>query len=247
MNHLPFALQLYTVRDPMEKDVAKTLEAVKAAGYDFVELAGTGGLSPMEFRRLLDGCGLIAVSAHVGLQDLVQNVELVTDVAQTIGYKYLVFSWNAPDAQGWLDAAQQADEAGEALRLAGLQLCYHNHAHEFAPLDGKCVLDAIMDNTAPENLAAELDVYWVRDAGLDPVGQIRKYGDRCPLLHIKDMTVAEPHTFTEVGRGAIDMPAVFQVGREIGVEWYIVEQDLSAGDPLESARISAQYMRRQAL
>jgi len=241
-----FALQLYTVRDHLEKNPAATLEAVKAAGYDYVELAGTAGLSNAEYKALLDAVGLIPTSAHTGLPELLDNAGRVIEAAHTFGYRHIAFSHTAADARGWLEAARQADEAGALLRRMGLQLCYHNHAHEYALFDGRTAHDILTENSDPANLALELDVYWVRYAGMDPVEEIRRHSGRIPLLHVKDMTATEPHTFTEVGRGIIDMPAVFDAAREAGVEWYIVEQDECAGDSLDSARASAGYMKQFA-
>ena len=246
MPAIPFALQLYTVRGHMEKDPIATLKAVKAAGYDFVELAGRAGYPPREFRKVLDDCGLTAISSHTSLEEIAKDPHSVVSAAQELGYKYLPFSGNAPDIQGWIGLGRHANEAGETLRKAGLQLCYHNHAHEFTRFEGKYAYDILMENAAAEHLAAEIDVFWVRFGGLDPVAHIRKYSGRCPLLHIKDMTAEPPYTFTEVGQGTIDMPAVFRAGQEAGTQWYIVEQDECARDPLESIRISAEYMRKQS-
>ncbi|MDX9973280.1 MAG: sugar phosphate isomerase/epimerase [FCB group bacterium] len=247
MPAIPFALQLYSVRDHMNTDPVATLKAVKAAGYDHVEVVGRAGYPPRAFRQLLNDCGLTPVSAHVGLKDIEKDLRAICDSAHTLEIPYLVFSGDAPDRQGWLELAWQADEIGSLLRKEGLQLCYHNHAHEFARIDGEYPYDLLMANASPENLQAEIDVFWVRFAGLDPVEQIHKYGHRCPLLHIKDMTPEPPYTFTEVGRGIIDMPAVFRAGKEIGAQWYIVEQDESMRDSLESVRISADYMRQQTI
>jgi sugar phosphate isomerase/epimerase len=244
MTAVPFALQLYTVRDHMEKDPVGTLKAVKAAGYDNVELVGCEGYAPRDFKRILDDCGLRPISGHTGLKDIERDIREVVESAHTLGHKYLAFSANAPDRQGWFEVAEQSERAGEALAREGLRLCYHNHAHEYVRFGNETAYDIIMQNTSPQNLGAELDVFWVTFGGLDPVEQIRKYAHRCPLLHIKDMTADQPGKFAEVGRGIIDMPAVFEAGRDIGVDWYIVEQDECAGDSLESARISAEYMRK---
>lgn len=246
MANLPYALQLYTVREALEKAPEDTLKAVKKAGYDFVETAGTAGRSPRAFKDMLDKAGLTPVSSHIDFNELLRDPASVVDAARTFGVRYLVFSWKADSAADWIDMARRADRAGANLKSDGFQLCYHNHDHEFVAYDGRFAFDIIMSESDPKHLAAELDVYWIRAGGPDPVDYIRKYRGRCPLLHVKDMTATEPHTFAEVGRGIIDMPAVFEAGKAAGVEWYIVEQDTCERDPLESIRISAEYMAEHA-
>ncbi len=243
---LSFGLQLYTVRDHMDRDAGETLKAVKAMGYDTVELAGTAGLSPAELRQLLDEYGLRAFSAHVGMDALAEDVDAEIDMAKTVGADYLVIPWlgggTTPDRTAWEQYAKEMDVAGEAVRAAGLKLCYHNHAHEFEVVDGETIFDIIFNTAAPENLAAEIDVYWVKHAGYDPAEVIAQYADRCPIVHFKDMAATPPHTFTEVGRGIMDWPAMVDACKRAGVQWYIVEQDICPEDSLESARISAEFM-----
>jgi len=242
MGTLPFAIQLYTVRDHMDRDAPGTLEKIKAAGYDYVELAGTAGRTAPEFKALLKAAGLTPVSAHVSVDDLWKDVAPTVAMLNTLGIKYCAISWNATDREGWLANAKVLDSIGGKLHAAGVQFCYHNHAHEFVKYGDDYALDILYKNSKPENLAAQLDVYWVKFGNEDPVAYIQKYAGRCPLLHIKDMTAGEPRTFAEVGKGIIDMPAVIAAGKAAGTKWFIVEQDVCAGDSLDSARISAEYM-----
>lgn len=243
---LPFGLQLYTVRDHMEQDPRATLKAVKTMGYDTVETAGLAGLSAAAFRELLDEFGLRAFSMHVGIDALAEDVDQQIETAKTLGADFLVVPWiggeETSDRAAWEQYAKEMDVAGEAVRGAGLKLCYHNHAHEFALIGGDTVFDIIFNTAAPENLAAEIDVYWVKHAGYDPAAVIQQYTDRCPIVHFKDMTPAEPHTFTELGQGVIDWPAMVETCKKAGVQWCVVEQDLCSGDSLESARVSAEFM-----
>ncbi|MCP4642086.1 MAG: sugar phosphate isomerase/epimerase [bacterium] len=245
MGSLPFALQLYTVRDHCEKDFAGTLAKVKGIGYDHVELAGYHGVSPAEARALVDAAGLTPVSAHVDPGVVCAEPERVVDELRAVGVEYGVVSGGAEDKAGWEELARGLDKGGAVLREAGCTLCYHNHAHEFVQFDGQTALDLIYELASPENLSAQIDAYWVKDGGADPVAIINQYAARCPLLHVKDMTAGDPHTYAEVGQGIIDWPPVFEAGKAAGVKWYIVEQDESAGDSLDSARISAEFMARQ--
>ncbi len=246
---IPFALQLYTVRDHLEKDFLQTLKRVKAAGYDFVETAGFEGHTPAEARALMQSAGLTPISAHAGYEDTIERPGAVIELAGALGVAYVAtgaFFQDGGTREDWVNAGKVLDAAGAELRQAGIQLCYHNHAHEFVKFEGEYAYDLMMAETDPANLQAQIDTYWVKDAGLDPVAVINQYAGRCPLLHIKDMTSGTPHTFAEVGNGIIDWPPIFEAGKKAGTKWFIVEQDACSADSLESARLSAEYMRRVA-
>jgi len=158
---------------------------------------------------------------------------------------YAVVGTSHDDKASWLKAAADLDRGGAVLHKAGIQLCYHNHAHELEKYDGVTALDLLYENTAPEHLAAEIDTCWIKYGKADIVEWITKCSGRCPLLHIKDMTPNTHPTFAEVGRGIIDWAPVFEAAKAAGAVWYIVEQDTCPGDSLESARISAEFMARQ--
>ena len=246
MGRLPFALQLYTVRDHLEKDLAGTLKKVKEAGYGFIEMGGTYGLANAAFKKLLDDSGLRAISLHTGYDEVTKNPAAVIDLTRVFGTRYAVIGGIdgrlTPDKQGWLACGEALDEAGAKLRAAGVQLCYHNHAHEFDMIDGECKLDILMSAAEPENLAAQIDTFWVQYAGLDPVRLIDKYRGRCPLLHVKDMKDGTSKAFAEMGRGILEWREIFPAAIVAETKWYIVEQDICEGDSLESAAISAAFM-----
>ena len=251
MAKLNFALQLYSVRDHLEPDPAGTLKRVKEAGYDYVETAGTAGLPAAEFKRLADDAGVTVVSAHIGYDEVAADLPAVLEAVRLFGLRYAVVPWigpeMCPDKDAWLTAARKLDEVGAAMREQGVRLCYHNHDHEFrTQYDGQEVFDLLYAHTAPEHLAAQLDAGWARVAGKAPQDIIRRFGNRMPLLHIKDFKSAEPPEVTEIGQGIVDWDPVFAAGCEAGVDWYIVEQDESDTDSLESAAENARYMASRA-
>lgn len=245
MAGLPYALQLYTVRDHLAKDVAGTLAKVKEAGYDHVELAGFGDATPEAYRGMLDAAGLTAVSCHFGIDEACGSPDRVTDACAAFGLRYAVVPYaSAEDEAGWLEIARRLDVCGAALRARGIRLCYHNHAHEFTRFSGRYAFDLLYAETKPEHLAAQIDSFWVRHGGEDPAAYIRKYAGRCPLLHVKDRAPegAKP-IFAELGRGTMDWDPIFAAAKAAGVQWYIVEQDEASIDSLEAARISAAFMK----
>ncbi|MFA6242087.1 MAG: sugar phosphate isomerase/epimerase [Candidatus Hydrogenedentales bacterium] len=249
MATLPFALQLYTVRDHMDTDIPGTLKRVKEIGYDNVELAGLGPYTAEEYSYFLADAGLTAISAHFGFNEVVHETAMVAEAGDALGLAFIVMPWLGgelcPDMDAWVANIAALDQSGASLREMGITLCYHNHAHEFERINGKCIFDQIFDTASPENLSAELDTYWAKFGGADPVSTIKKYTGRCPLIHVKDMEAEEPRSFTELGRGIMDWKSIFAAARHADVRWYIVEQDVCKGDSLESARIGAEFMRHQ--
>ena len=249
MAKYPFALQLYTVRDHIEKDIQGTLHKVKEAGYDKVEGGGTAGLTHVEFKKLLDAAGLDAVSVHTSYEEVTGNVSATIETAKVYGVEFVAIGGIdgrlTPDKAGWAACGKALDQGGAKLRKAGIRLCYHNHNHEFKPIGGEYPLDILFGAAAPENLGAEIDVYWVRFAGLDPAEVIAKHSGRCPLIHVKDMRDKESRAFAEVGTGILDWPGIFRACETSGARWYIVEQDTCEEDSLKSAGISARFMARQ--
>jgi sugar phosphate isomerase/epimerase len=240
---------LYTVRSLMEKDVPGTLDKVRHAGYEHVEVAGTHGLSVKEFRKRLDESGLGAVSTHMGYEEITGNVPGVIETVQTLGARAVVVPGIdgalTPDRAGWRRCGEALNEAGRRLREAGIHLGYHNHAHEFAAIDGQYPLDIMFGAIEPGNVFAELDTFWIKFAGLSPVDVIRNYAGRCSILHLKDMADAKSRAFAEVGRGILDWPGIFEAAMAGGTRWFIVEQDVCSQDPIQSITISALFLHEQ--
>ena len=244
MGSLPVAPQLYTVRDHLDKDPAGTLKRVKEIGYDYVELAGMAGMTAAECKQALDDIGLTPVSSHFGREALEDDLGGTIETCKTLGIDFAVLPHaSADDKDGWIAIAKMLDGAGAKLREAGIRLCYHNHAHEFKQFDGQYAFDLLYEIARPENLALQLDTFWVQYGKADPVEKIKQYAGRCPLLHMKDMAPeGEQPIFAEMGKGIMDWPPILDAAKAAGVEWYIVEQDDWAGDSIESAAISAEFM-----
>jgi len=246
VSKLKYALQLYTVRDYMDKDVAETLRKVKAIGYEYVEISGLHGRSNIEYRKYLKQSGLKAVSMHLGFEEVVDDPQNAAETAKFFDVKYLIIPMidrkRTPDKAGWAACGSALDGAGKVLRENGIQLCYHNHAHEFVKIGNDYPYDILMGAADPENLAAEIDTFWVRYAGLSPALYITKYAQRCPVLHVKDMADARSKAFSEMGRGVMDWTEIFAAAVAAGTKWFVVEQDTCVRDSMESARISAIFM-----
>jgi sugar phosphate isomerase/epimerase len=141
--------------------------------------------------------------------------------------------------------------AGELARKAGMRLCYHNHAFEYQPTPDGRLLDVLMKTTDPQLVSLELDVMWAHVAGTDPVSILKQYGDRIPLVHLKNVAPGTKQRFNEnipraafrdLSDGAVDIPAVIGAAKQAGVKHYFVEQDETPGNPIDSLRKSFQYL-----
>lgn len=226
------ALQLYTVRERAAEDFFATLEQVAKMGYRAVELAGTHGASAAETRARLDQVGLRAMAAHISLDRFVEDVDGVVAEATTLGCDYAIIPWLAPerraDSAAVREVAGQLDRCGERCQAAGLRLAYHNHDFEFAPLADDTntnALELLIEATHPRLVAFELDVFWVRYAGHDPVALIQRLGERVPIVHLKDMADGAERADAPVGAGIIDWDPMLNAAETAGAAWYVVEQD----------------------
>ncbi|WP_440896748.1 sugar phosphate isomerase/epimerase family protein [Amphibacillus sp. Q70] len=248
MKQSPVAVQLYTLREALADDFIKTLKRVAEIGYDGVELAGYGDLTVVELKEQLDQLGLKVAGNHVPLEDLQKKLDQVIADQKVLENKYVVCPFILPEdrhSDFYHDLAQFLNETGKQLKEHGLVLCYHNHDFELEKMpNGQTVLAYLFDRVAKEDLQAELDLYWLQKAGEAPIDWIKRYHDRTPLIHLKDMTTDEEQFFAELGTGGLDLETILTTGQP---EWWIVEQDVSRIDPLESIQISYQYLQAKGV
>lgn len=244
METLPFALQLYTVRESLQRDPAGTLARVREAGYRHVETAGLLDQEPELFRAWLQDADLTPVAMHFPSEEVMGDAARVAATLTAMHVRYAVVSWMKFDTKAeWLDAAAKLDAAGAYLRGQGFVLCYHNHEHEFARFDGETALGLLLANSAPEHLALELDTCWARVGGSEPAALLREQAGRVPLVHLKDYRMDDDQfSFAELGRGIMDWPPIIAAARAAGASWFIVEQDQTRMGEIESARVSAEFL-----
>lgn len=247
MTH-PLVAQMYTVRQAAAQDFKGALKQVAQLGFAGVELAGTFGLPAAELAQTLKELNLTCVSAHVPLADLRQNLAQQLDLYLTLGASFVICPWLPPeqrgDAAGYQTLGRELDQMGQSCRASGLQLCYHHHDFELVQFNGKYALDILLEAADPANLQLEADTYWLKVGGKEPATYLRQWPGRTPLLHLKDMTATHPPTFAEVGNGVLEWPQIFEAAEEVGVQWYLVEQDKCAGDPFESLKMSLTNLRQ---
>lgn len=236
-------LQLYTVRGLMDRDVEGTVAAVAGIGYREVELAGLHGKTAAQMRAILDRHGLACPSSHISMQDIRGDWARTLNDAAALGQSYIVCPWiNEPDRtiDGYTRVAHELTRAGDASRARGIQLAYHNHDFEFAPIAGRLPYDILLAESDPRLVRMELDIFWIVKGGQDPLVYFARYPGRFPLVHAKDTT--KDGRMTDVGQGTIDWPAIFAHGKEAGVRHTFVEHD-DPPSPIADAKASYVYLR----
>jgi sugar phosphate isomerase/epimerase len=243
-------IQLYSLRHELEKDFAGTLARVGAIGYAEVEFAGYFGRSPEQVAATLQRAGLSAPSAHVPIERLREDWTRTLDAARAMGHRYLIVP-SIPEADratpnAVKQVAAELEKAGTEAKAAGVKLGFHNHDVDFAAIGEDLrttPFDILLEETSPDHLVFELDLYWITKAGRDPLEYFKRYPGRFELVHVKDSAGPPRHRMVDVGRGRIDFRSIFARHEQAGIRHYFVEHDEPA-DPLGFARRSYQFLRR---
>jgi sugar phosphate isomerase/epimerase len=246
------AIQTIIFGGRSREDFPGVLADIKAAGYDGVEF-GMRDESPEAVAALLNEHGLLCAGYHSGYGGLADLDNARKQAAHLIGVggKYLMCSGtDGRDRDGYLRSCDVFNRVGAALAEVGVHFCYHNHNWEFFDLgNGETGMDLILANTDPGVVKFCPDIYWLACGGADPAAWVRANAARCVYFHYKDGTfdlaTQQPLTFTELGRGMVNLKAATEAVRELAPEWVTTEQDRTNGDPAKSARESAEYARRE--
>lgn len=233
---IPIAVQLYSLRQIIGKDVPGTLAAVGKMGYQGVEFAGYYGLekNPKELRKILDDAGLKCCGTHTGLGTLEgDNLKKTVELHQALGNKFLIVpSMSAKTANGWLELAKKFNEISAKAREQGMYIGYHAHAHDLKPIEGKTPWELFFDNTNVD-VCHQMDTGNCLSGGGDPVAMIKKYAKRTRTIHLKAHGGAGD---APIGEDKVDWKGVFEACETVGgTEWYIVEHE-SGKNPMESIK-----------
>ena len=235
-------LQLYTVRDHLEKDYIGTIAAAREIGYDGVEFP-TGVMDKLDavrLKELLRVLGLELIGIVFSQDDLANEMDRVIGYCQSSGCATALYPY-IPDGlrrtrEEYLAIAGQINGFGKRLADSGVRLLYHVHGYEFVRFGDQTGFDLLLERFEPANVGLEIDVYWVEYGGENAVRFVEKYAGRSPYIHFKDYKAG--FVDTEVGAGLIDSAAVARIGLAAGAEWFIVEQERFDKDSIESAKIS---------
>lgn len=253
------AVQLYSVRNEIEKDITSALKRIADIGFEAVETAfWPKNISVQEAARHIREAGLYACSAHIELP--IGNQKTVfLETAKAFGCKKMIWhGWPEDIRYSSLEGTRQLvaiyNEANRFARENGLQFGLHNHWWEYRNKVGnRFVYEVLLESVDPD-IFFEIDTYWVKVAGHDPAAIVKKFGKRAPLLHIKDgpaiwrdaLMDDNPDPMVAVGKGVQDFPAIVRAASG-NTEWMIVEMDKTEGDIFDALKESYDYLIKNGL
>jgi len=229
----------YTYRHSFQKDVAATLDTIKALGITDMEFSNLFGQTATDLRKMLDERGMQCSSFGVGYADLQNKLAEVGRNAQTLGAQFVRVAWVPHDGPFTLELAKKTVEDfnrfGKQLKEEyGLTFCYHNHGFEFEPYGKGTLFDYIVQQTNPAYVSFEMDILWTFFPGQDPAALLKKYGNRFKLMHLKDLRKGVKGNLSggtpvendvALGTGQIDLPAVLKAASKAGIQHYYIEDE----------------------
>lgn len=251
---MTFGVQLFMERVKAQNDLAGALHEIHEAGFPQVELYPIAykDRSAAQVRTMVAAAGLAAVSGHFDYEGLEDKVSYAKD----LGLKFMVCPMLPRDQwttlEGFHKAADLFNRVGKAAKAQGMEFVFHNHDYEFLPISGSNGFTELMNHTDPALVKLEFDMYWLTQAGQNPMAMIKQHADRLRLVHLKDRlpnsptsyTVDPPQHFTELGHGTIDWAAILKQARAQGIQYAFVDQDDTALPVLQSMKINREYLRK---
>jgi sugar phosphate isomerase/epimerase len=241
---------MYTLRDftKTAEDLRAAFQKLKVMGYQAVQISGMGPIDPQLVKQYADEAGLTICATHVPWNRLVNDLDALAAEHKLWNCKYIGLGGLPGEYQssqeGYRTFAKLASGIARTLKEEhGLQFVYHNHDFEFERVEGVTGMEVLLQESDPEVFGFELDMYWVQAGGANPVDWVHKVKGRMQVMHLKDMAIiSRGQVFAEIGEGNMNYEAIIEAGRETGVEWFVVEQDVCRRDPFESLEISLKYL-----
>ena len=256
-----FGIQLYMVREDMERDAAGTLKQLRSMGYRQLESFGGNkgmfwGFGHHGFHKLCTDSGLSLVSSHYN--DNTAPFEKQAADAAAIGMKYLICPWKGPQTS--IDAFKRFSEEfnrnGETCRKHGLRFGYHPHDYPYKKIDGELPIDVLLENTDKNLVNFQMDFYYTVTEGQDPKKYLDRYKDRFRLCHMRDVLKhrfpagSADESACDLGspNGSIDYPSLLSTAVGDGMRYFFVEQSYYDHEtPLQSAQVNAEYLKKMRL
>lgn len=245
---IPIALELWSVREEAQKDLAGVLGAVAEMGYQGVEVAHSDyGHDGAKWRKLLDQNGLKVCGMHTLVPKLQgDSLQRMIDFQQAIGNRNLILAalpkQNMTSIKGLLEAAKLLDDLADKLQPHGMRIGYHCHGGDFKPAEGQIPWEVLATHTRPE-VILQLDVGNCLQGGGDYLEMLKKFASRAVTVHLKEHG-GQPGSV--IGEGEIKWNEVFQICESGNVtEWYIVEEESRKGpESLDAVRRCLQNLKK---
>ena len=272
MSDINFGVQLFTVPNMVDKDLRGALQTISEIGYREIEFFGpypsSSDVAKKQFREMMGALvglknhsffghtldqtaemlkeyELKAPSMHVDISTLSGNLDEIAETGNRLGAKYLVIAaiFEGRDTlDGYKRLAEKFNGFGEKLSKYGMKFAYHNHGYEHIEMDGQIPMEYLIENTDPDFVQFELDVFWMKAAGANPIDFIDKYPNRYKLLHLKDCKeefrfsgdgstpdqwMAGFPKMSDPGDGVYEIAKIIEKASKAGVEHYYLERDMA--------------------
>jgi sugar phosphate isomerase/epimerase len=236
----PIGLQLYSLRDAFKKDgVPATLAVVRSLGIRVIESAGLYGMPVADVRAAFDKADLVCRASHMGLERLRDDMAGAFAEAKGLGAGWVICPFIEHEkpftkAQA-VTVSELFNKVARAAQGEGLKFAYHCHGFEFVRDGAGTLFDVMIEATDPTLVGFEIDVFWAKAGGADPVALISRLKGRVPFLHVKDMkkgltfepgsSGAPGETNVPLGTGQIDWPNVLRATEAGGPVVYFIEDE----------------------
>ena len=238
-------VQVYSVRDALQKDFAGSMKKLADIGYTYIEAYGMDlegklfGMSATEYKKIVSDLGMKLISTHATYFTPEQAPKVIA-ASQEAGIKYLIMPWLSENMRhDYSRIAENLNQVGELFKGTGIKFGYHNHDFEFKKEGGKTPLEILISETQPELVTFEADLYWVTKGGTNPMELINKFPGRFSLFHVKDAD--SKLNQATVGSGIIDFETILNNRALAGMEYYFVE-DERTDNPFENLKDSFDYL-----
>jgi sugar phosphate isomerase/epimerase len=232
----------------MEEDHAATLKQLSGMGYKYLE-GSFYGPSATDYQKLVTDLGLICVCGGSSMSQLKQDPGNYLKMAQDLNYQYLVcyYPWltsnSEIDITTSYQAAENLNEIGRMARKEGLQFVWHPHSWEFVHREnGERPFDIIMQNTDPEMVSLQLDIYWVFKGGSNAMVEMDRYPGRTKMFHVKDMSKDEEQRIVCVGEGGVDFKPILEYAQKHRIKYWFVENEKDYSS-IHCAASAAEYLK----
>jgi len=234
-------VQLYSFRNQFPKDIPGTFEKISKMGIRYLEGGGTYGMSMDDFKAMLKKNNLEVVSIGASFEELEKNPQAVVESAKAQGAKYVVCFWiphyqNEFTVEDVNKAITVFNSAGKVLADNGINLCYHPHGYEFRPYNNETLFDHLTKNLNPAYANYEMDVFWIKHPGQDPLALLKKYPNRFKLMHLKDRRLGTPgnqngnadvESNVVLGQGDVGIADLIREARKLGLRYLFIEDESS--------------------
>jgi sugar phosphate isomerase/epimerase len=261
-------LQLYSVREDMQKDPKGTLVKLAAMGYKVVEHAGYAdgkfyGYQPSEFKKILADLGLTMYSGHVDFgvkqwdaakKDFTDAWKKTVADAAFMGQKFVLTPELDDDAQKDYDTLLKVldlwNKSGELCQKYGMKFGYHDDFIGDAKLNNVNLYDIVMKHSDPKLTVQQYDIANLYNAaGTDPMEVIKQYPGRFPSLHVKDVLKEKnkdnSHDSTVLGKGVLNVKDVVSLAVKNGAWLLIIEQEAYQNEtPLDCVKDDLAAMKK---